>query len=165
MKLVSPISCSKNASSTDIQHKRAMRIGLGGTEQYLREEIMGRKHCEPRCQVKKAHYEFALGKGHQVVPMIHEVFGAWSIAASDLLDRLGEIRKGRLDKEFHDASWAERSFHNYYAARISIALHMGMAIMIRQGARIVTHRATHVDDVRRVTGRRFWQKQRRATAD
>ena len=93
------------------------------------------------------------------------MFGAWSIAASDLLDRLGEIREGRLDKEFHDASWAERSFHNYYAARISIALHMGMAIMIRQGARIVTHRATHVDDVRRVTGRRFWQKQRRATAD
>ena len=77
----------------------------------------------------------ALNKGHTVSLMIHEVFGAWTEEAVDLLYRMSEIREGRLDKEFHSASRTERSFNSYYATRISVALHVNMAIMIRQGVR------------------------------
>ena len=164
VKLVSPISCGINASPTDLKHRRAKRLGLGGTEQYQRENIMGRTHCGPGCQPKPAHYAFALGKGHEVLPMVHEVFGAWSDRCMDLLDRLGEIREGRLDKEFHDASWAERSFHNYYAARISIALHVGMAHMILTGSRMAVGRATEREGGRNLSGKRQFAKHRRNNA-
>ena len=120
VKLVSPISTAKSASASDSKHKRAMRIGLGGTEQYQREKIMGRTFCaNGGSKEMTAKYWYALKKGHSVVPLVHEVFGAWSDDCVEQLDRMGEIREGRLDKEFHDASWTERSFHNYYATRIS----------------------------------------------
>ena len=139
-----------------------MRIGLGGTEQYKREEILGRTFCTNGSRVKKAHYDFALRKGHTVVPLIHEVFGAWSSDCVEHLDMLGEIREGRLDKEFHDAGWTERSFHGYYATRISTALHVAMADMILAGARMVSGNATN--GVGHGTDRRRQRKQRRGMA-
>ena len=163
VKLVSPISCGKDASESDLKHRRAMRIGLGGTEQYYREKILGRKHCERGATPKPAHYAFALSKGHQVVAMIHEVFGAWSDDTADLLDRLGEIREGRLDREFHSASWSERSFHSFYAGRISTALHLGVAEMIRVGAGFVA--GGPFRDARGMSGKRRYHKRRRGNAN
>ena len=66
--------------------------------------------------------------------MIHEVFGAWTEEAVELLYRKSGIRERRLDKElFHSACRTKRSLNSYYATRISVALHVNMAIMIRQG--------------------------------
>lgn len=142
-----------------------MRIGLGGTEQYQREKILGRTFCANGVsKVMTAKYWYALQKGHSVVPLVHEVFGAWSDDCVEQLDRMGEIREGRLDKEFHDASWTERSFHNYYATRISTALHVGMANMILAGARMASQSAMNSDGCG-MTGRRRRRKQCRGTAD
>ena len=125
---------------------------------------MGRKHCERGATPKPAHYAFALSKGHQVVAMIHEVFGAWSDDTADLLDRLGEIREGRLDREFHSASWSERSFHSFYAGRISTSLHLGVAEMIRVGAGFVAG-GPFRRDARGMSGKRRYHTRRRGNAN
>lgn len=130
-KLVSPISTAKDADEATSKHKRASRFGFGATEQYLREDNLGRKEGHGHgAKPKEAHYHFALEKGHEVVMLIHEVFGGWAEGAVDMLHRLGEIREERLDKEFHEAAWNERSFSGFYATRISVALHLEVAQMI-----------------------------------
>ena len=80
--------------------------------------------------------------------MIHEVFGAWTEEAVELLYRMSEIRKGRLDREFHSACRTERSFNSYYATRISVALHVNMAVMIRQGVASMTGNVTNSPSAR-----------------
>ena len=83
--------------------------------------------------------------------------------SADLLDRLGEIREGRLDREFHSASWSERSFHAFYASRISAALHLGVAEMIRVGAGLAA--GGPFRDARGMSGKRRYHKQRRGNAN
>ena len=109
-----------------------MRYGLGGTEQEQKKKMIGLASAVRNGGLteKDCHYYYALNKGHQVSLMIHEVFGAWTEEAVELLYRMSEIREGRLDKEFHSACHTERSFNSYYATRISVALHVNMAIMI-----------------------------------
>ena len=111
----------------------------------------------------KAHYHDALSNGHQVLPMIHDCFGAWCPEGISLMNRLGEIRENRLDKEFHDASWTERSFTNYYTTRCSVALHFGVAAMVLQGARMM-NKSTNEEGVARVPWPRYKKKVERGTA-
>ena len=147
------------------KHKRGSDIGQGATYQYQKEKIMGRNYCHPGqgTQPCDSHYHVAQGNGHQVLPMIHDTFGAWCQEGVSLMYRLGEIRENRLDKEFHDASWTERSFTNYYVTRCSVALHFGVAAMVLQGARCM-HKSTNEEGVVRVPWKRYKQKVARGTA-
>ena len=77
----------------------------------------------------------------------------------DLLYRISEIREGRLDKEFHSACRTGRSFSSYYDTRISVALHVNMAIMIRQGVRDMTGDVTNSPSAK--GGKRHQAKARR----
>jgi len=164
VKLVSPISTAQDADEDLPKHKRAMRYGLGGTEQEQKKKMIGlaSKARNGNLTKKDCHYFYALNKGHQVSLMIHEVFGAWTQDAVELLYRMSEIREGRLDKEFHSACRTERSFSSYYATRISVALHVNMAIMIRQGVRDMTGDVTNSLSAK--GGKRYQAKARRNNA-
>ena len=146
------------------KHKRAMRYGLGGTEQEQKKKMIGlaSRSRDGALTKKDCHYYYALNKGHTVSLMVHEVFGAWTEEAVELLYRMSEIREGRLDKEFHSACRTERSFNSYYATRISVALHVNMAIMIRQGVRSMTGDVTNSPSAR--GGKRDQAKARRNNA-
>ena len=78
--------------------------------------------------------------------------GAWCRAVH-CLHRLAEARDRRLDKEFHEAAWTERSFGNFYASRISVALHISVARMLLEGARFMD-RDIGVSRPRKGAGRR-----------
>ena len=89
---------------------------------------MGRNVCHGGAhKTVKAHYKDALERGHEVVLLIHEIFGGWHEDAVDMLRRLADIRGDRLDAESEDKSWRDKSFSSYHKTRISVALHCAVA--------------------------------------
>mgnify|MGYP006879294841 FL=1 len=100
----------------------------------------------------RADYRGALDLGHQVTPLIHEVFGGWAPDAIKLFRQLARCHRDLLEPEL--TSWAARSFTAYHSQRISTAIHTAAA------QEIVTGRRYLISNVRR--GRR--QQRGRAAA-
>ena len=102
---------------------------------------------------ERADYRGALDLGHQVTPLIHEVFGGWAPDAVKLFRQLARCHRDLLEPEL--TSWAARSFTAYHSQRISTAIHTAAA------QEIVTGRRYLISNVRR-PGRR--QQRGRAAA-
>ena len=66
---------------------------------------------------------------HTVLPLLHTVFGAVDIGASDLLDAWHKKLKGRL-ADPADAPWTARSYRKLHAQLLSTAVQRGAAKQI-----------------------------------
>ena len=68
-----------------------------------------------------ADYRGALARGHEVIPIIFEVFGGWAPGAVKFFRRVARAHRDRLAEPL--TSWAARTFTSYHAQRISVAIH------------------------------------------
>ena len=86
-----------------------------------------RAGAEPR----RAKYQVALDDGHEVVPLIHEVWGGAAPEAVAFLRRLADSKVG---PDRATATWATSSFRSYWGQRLSLALQTGVAREILDAA-------------------------------
>lgn len=112
--------------------RRGAAYAFGATEAYLRSEILGARATASSTsrsqgttrdgQPRTAKYQEALDAGHDVIPLIHEVFGGVAPEACSYLRRLAALRPGALTAESLTATWSTTSFCSYWGQRISLVL-------------------------------------------
>ena len=73
----------------------------------------------------------ALDGGHEVVPLIHEVWGGVASEAVAYLRRLADSKAG---PDRATATWATSSFRSYWGQRLAVALQTGVAREILDAA-------------------------------
>ena len=69
-------------------------------------------------------YDAALRAGHDVNPLVMEVFGGFHPDAVKLIDSLARKHGARLGRDSLSAPWCARSFKSFHTQRISVALHL-----------------------------------------
>ena len=67
-------------------------------------------------------FQDALDAGHDVIPLIHEVFGGVAPEACSYLLRLAALRPGALTAEALTATWSTTSFCSCWGQRISLTI-------------------------------------------
>ena len=134
MKVVSPFT----TLVTKQDAPRAAAVGFANTEEPLHEKILGRKAFQRGAPGRfnrstntggrvavAADYDGAIRLQHEVVPIVHEVFGGWGRRAVQLFRQLARTHDDRIDRS--QTSWACRTFTTYHAQRISTAIHVTSA--------------------------------------
>ena len=78
-------------------------------------------------------YRRASANGHEVVPLLHDVFGAVHIAGRRLLRRAADCTNGRPSTiDDANAPWSAPTLHPYMSQAVSVALHKRVAEQILQ---------------------------------
>ena len=73
--------------------------------------------------------------------MLFEVWGGWSPAAVDLLQRSAAERGDRLRRgEYDEATWSTRSWTTFAVQRVSCALHRAVAWAVARELDLTTAR-------------------------
>ena len=88
---------------------------------------------------KRGDYAGALARGHEVIAVIHEVFGGAHPAATRLLTRAVKAYAQRLDGRAD--GHRGKAFRAYHSAQMSMASAKGLASELRRGCAIVSARA------------------------
>ena len=120
--------------------RRGACYAFGATEAPLRVKILGERAGTPGAPLppvragaepRRAKYQVALDDGHEVVPLIHEVWGGAAPEAVAFLRRLADSKVG---PDRATATWATSSFRSYWGQRLSLALQTGVAREILDAA-------------------------------
>ena len=101
-----------------------------GREAFERGQFNRRENTGSRVAVK-SDYAGAIRLGHDVIPVIHEVFGGWGRRAVKLFHQLARCHNDKIHPGL--STWACSTWTAYHAQRISCALHT------RAAAEIVTN--------------------------
>ena len=72
-------------------------------------------------------YDDAMRRGHEVHPVVMEVFGGFHPDACKLVDALARKLGARLGADLLSAPWCAQSFRTLHTQRISVALHLAAA--------------------------------------
>ena len=131
VKVVSPFTTSLSKQDTP----RGAAIAFAHTEEPMKEKILGRpafarpanstgrfnRYLNTGSRVAKpADYSGAIARGHEVLPIIFEVFGGWAPGAVKFFRRVARAHRNRLAEPL--TSWAARTFTSYHAQRVSVAI-------------------------------------------
>jgi len=154
VKVVSPFI----TSVTQQDAPRAAAVAFANTEEPQHERILGRDAFERgragvlnrrantgSRKAVKADYAGAIRLGHDVIPVIHEVFGGWGRFGVKIFRQLARCHHDKINPAL--ATWACNTWTAYHAQRISVALHS------RSAAEIVTNHR-HADTGTRAAGQR-----------
>jgi len=129
--------CEVKVYNTVVKAPTALRRGasyaFGATEAPLRIKILGERAGAPGAPLppvragaapRRAQYQVALDGGHEVVPLIHEVWGGVAPEGVAFMRRLADSKVG---PDRATATWATSSFRSYWGQRLSLALQLGVA--------------------------------------
>ena len=134
VKIYNPVLCT----STDL--RRGASFPFGATEPRLRSLILGDHHAPasgaalaplpPPRGPRRGQYAQALAGGHDVTPLIHEVWGGMARDAQFYLRQLAAVREGVLSAEAAEATWATQDFGAFWGQRLSLTLQRCVAQQI-----------------------------------
>ena len=97
----------------------------------------------PPQRPRLGQYAQALAGGHEVTPLIHEVWGGCSRDGVMYLRQLAAARQGPLTAEAVDATWATQGFSSFWSQRLSLTLQRCVAQQILSAAQRVALTSTH----------------------
>ena len=137
-------------TSTDL--RRGASFAFGATEPRLRTTILGDHYAassgaslaplQPPQRPRLGQYAQALAGGHEVTPLIHEVWGGCARDGVMYLRQLAAVREGPLTAEAADATWATQDFSSFWSQRLSLTLQRCVAQQILCAAQRVALTST-----------------------
>ena len=128
-------------------------VSFGGTQPAADERVHGRrergqkgKRFNPktglgRVAAKEGQYERAEANGLEVQALLFEVWGGFSPAVVELLQRAAGVRGNKLRKsEYDEASWSTRTWATFAVQRVSCALVCAVATEVANALSLPTAR-------------------------
>ena len=90
---------------------------------------------------KEGQYERAEANGLEVQALLFEVWGGFSPAVVELLQRAAGVRGNKLSKsEYDEASWSTRTWTTFAVQRVSCALVCAVATEVANALSLPTAR-------------------------